>query len=307
MRTNGKAALQRSFDEKLLACVSQHPLFRAMRDGIDEGEILPALRQQEVHFYEAGARLLCFRPKSVLTHEAYLDDKNPAEVDHDRAIKVREYRAIKVCEYSPEKAPEIMAQIRRTASSHRKSKKADGELVAVHQLFPEFAITRSSHHVGKLALIDVETRFESGEGFPGGMIDLVFLLPDCRLLFIEAKCIDNRAARSTKTAKVVCQILNYEHHITRDGVLAALNRSLCAQSRLIERDLGQAKCIAPRVPLLILAPDGDGLSPRSSDKWLRTALENASKGLLAQGGVAVINGTRDPAKAIREYVNKLTP
>lgn len=286
MGVDVEAPLQRRFDDNLLAYINKNPLFEAMRHWIDKGNILPALRKQEVHFYEAGARLLCFTGKNLFTHTQYIDGKG----DKDRPLKDGELNSA------------TLEKIRCTSRKHRKP---DRELVAVHLLFQEFAITRSQHCAGELALIDVEARFALGEKLPGGMIDLVFLLPDCRLLFIEAKCLRNPDVLSTTVARVVSQVRNYECHIKRDGVLEALNRSLCVQSGLVGRALGQAKCIVPWVPVLILDPDHRGRSPNSTDTWQKEALRTAPNWSPASGKVAVIDGTCDPARAIRAFVKRL--
>jgi hypothetical protein len=71
-------------------------------------------------------------------------------------------------------------------------------------LFPAFAATRDEHRPGQLALIDVEAGFRGDEAsnLPDGVIDLVFVMPDHRVLFVEAKCIGNPAVASTARAAV---------------------------------------------------------------------------------------------------------
>jgi hypothetical protein len=120
----------------------------------------------------------------------------------------------------------------------------------------------------------------------------------CRLLLIEAKCIGNPEVRSVRVAKVVCQVKNYECHIKRDGVLAALNSSLCVQSRLIKSDLGQAKRIASRVPVLILDPAHRCLSLKSRDTWLRAAVATSPNCSFGPDEVAVIDGMSGPPTSV---------
>src|ERR1039458_5751560 len=117
---DGEAPLQRCLDSERLKKIIAHPLFK------------------EVHFYEAGARLLRFTGQNVFTHTRYID----CEGDRERALT-----------HDERKNPGTLEKIRRTANKHRN---AASELAAVHQLFGEFAITRSQHLAGKLALIDVE-------------------------------------------------------------------------------------------------------------------------------------------------------
>lgn len=283
MTIDRQPSLQRSFDAKRLTYIIEHPLFKAMQNGIDEGNIMLALRKEEVHFYEAGARLLRFTGRKVFTHTRYID----GEGDGERALRDDEWTR------------ETLEQIRRTTNGYRMP---DSELAAVHQLFREFAITRSRHRAGETALIDVEARFAPDEDLPSGMIDMVFLLPDRRLLFIEAKCIGNTAVKSQTEAKVVSQVKRYKRYIERIGVRDAMNRSMFVQSSLIGRDLGEANSIAPLVPVLILDPTGRGLSPRSTDTWLKLTLAAAQNPLIDPDKVAVIDGMSDPAAAIRAFV-----
>jgi hypothetical protein len=292
MEASTSLVLQRSYTPELLNWVKTHPMFIAMCDGIDSGEILPALRKQEVHFYEAGARLLRFSGalRKVFTHARYIDAEGKRE------------RYLTDCELNAA----TLALLRKTAKNHREGK--GSELAEVHKLFGDFSVTRRTHRPHELALVDVEARFARGDDLTARMIDLVFLLPDLRLLFIEAKCVGNSAIRSTGVADVARhQIPDYERHIKREGVLIALNRTLQAQSALTGRDLGQANAIIRCVPLLVLDPQHGGLSPRSSDSWLRERLEVARmrNWSFAEGDVALINGMHNPSAAIREFVGRL--
>ena len=280
--------LQRKCSPELLRFVMKNPLVEAMRDGIDRGEIVPALRMNEVHFYESGARLLRFTAKTVYTHRQYID----GDGDRERPLRENELNA------------HTLERMRRKAKGHRSQNR---ELVLVHKLFPALAVTRGEHGPGKLALIDVEARFAPGKNLAGAMIDLVFLRRDLHLLFIEAKCIENPDVRSKGEAKVACQVRDYERHIKRKGVLCALNRSLQMQSKLVGHDLGQAVGIVRHVPVLVLDPRSHGLPDRSQDKWLRGKLESASaRNWIFQPGEAnVIDGIRDPVGAIRGFDSKM--
>ncbi len=282
-------ALQREFADDQIAWVAQHPLFQAMKDGIDAGEILPCLRKGELHFYERGARLLSFSKMKAYTHALYAGKKG------DRYVAL------------PDKAN--FEPIRDTARKHRDTK-LDSELAAVHKLFPAFAATRVAHRLGELALIDVEIRFGKGEKDPtllASMIDLAFLLPNRQLLFVEVKCIGNPSISSKTTAKVeTTQVPRYEKHIKRDGVLKAINRSLSAQSMLVARDIGQANAIFPKVPVLILNPT-DRQNPVSANNlWLKRRLADASSWAPTSTDACIIDGMSDPINAITEFVQNCT-
>lgn len=280
--------IQHEIEDSQIERIMSNPLFLHIIDGIERGQILPALRKSEVHFYEGGARLFRFKGSRAFTHEAYIDGTGKKERVVNEVDSVTAER------------------IRKNARGHKLNKQDDSELAAVHALFQNFAITKTDFHEGELALIDIEARFSKDDNaepkLRANMIDLVFLLPDKRLLFIEAKCVGNPAVRSTGSAAVVKQVQDYERHIKRKGVLDALNRSLKMQSRLVDRNLGQAESVYPRVPILVLDPTKKGISHRSKDTWLRNALARSEK---VSSDPIVINGMEDPEAAIRRFVEVL--
>jgi len=280
--------IQRAIGDGQLEWIMKHPFFVGMGDGIAFGQILPALRKYEVHFYEGGARLFRFTKSRVFTHRAYIDGAGDGEREVGKA----------------ESTTLTLVDIRRRAVCHRPD---NSELVGVHKLFTHFAVTRRPYRPGELALIDVEARFaansEDTPELPPGMIDLAFLLPDRRLLFVEAKCVGNSAVRSEGTAKVVTQVRDYERHIMREGVLDALNRSLKVQSCLVGRDLGQSEGVFPKVPVLVLDPTKRGISHRSTDTWLRSALARSGHPEADSLSINVIDGISTPPDyAISQFV-----
>jgi len=285
--------IQREFKIGQLEWVMSHTLFAQMTNGIARGKILPALRKSEVDFYEGGARLFHFTTSKIFSHPSYIgrEGRKEIEIEDPESINV-------FC-------------LRKRAVRHRRKKQADSELAAVHTLFRHFAITRTAHQPDEIALIDIEAFFLEGVGtqpkLPRRMIDLVFLLPNRQLLFVEAKCVGNPEVVSTTTAKVVEQVHDCERHIAREGVRDAFNRSLEMQSFLVRRNLGQAKGIFPRVPVLILDPTKKGISPRSKDKWLKTALARSEQAEPISSDAIVINGMNDPVAAIRGFVERLRP
>lgn len=281
-------ALQRHGADALIAWVTGHKVYRALREDIDAGAILPCLRKDEIHIYEGGARLLTFSARAVYTHVRYTGSKGNGYV-----------------KLPDDLCPGALANIRKTARQLREER-GSNELATVHRLFKEFAATRLLYQPGELALVDVEIRFgphETDPTLPTKMIDLAFLMPDARLLFVEAKCIGNAAISSTTIASVVTkQVQIYERHIQRAEVLPAMNLSLCAQARLAGRFLRHAIGIFPRVPVLVLNPAGRPVT--RNNHWLRQALDNASKWTGSSADVAIIDSRSDPADAIRAFASK---
>jgi hypothetical protein len=287
-------ALQREFTEKQIAWVDQHPLFQMLKADIGAGKILPCLRKGEIHFYERGARLLSFSEGKVKTHPSFARACIPGVCGHHYVALPDDLDAGK------------FKLIREAAGTHH-DRHPNSELAAVHKLFPELAVTRSAHHIGELALIDVEIRFGKDETTPSieaNMIDLAFLLPNRSLLFVEAKCIGNPSISSTKMASVENQVAMYVRHIQRSDVLEAMNRSLCAQSRLVGRDFGHADSICTEVPVLILNPCGNPNPVSTNNHWLRRALARASSWTMSSSEVGIIDGTLEPVAAIHQFSKK---
>ena len=73
--------IQRVIGDDQLKWIMNHCLFKEMEDGIACGQILPALRKREVHFYEGGARLLRFAAYKVFTHETYINGSGSNECE----------------------------------------------------------------------------------------------------------------------------------------------------------------------------------------------------------------------------------
>ena len=281
--------IQREYSENLLSFVRAHPHFNSMRKGIATGDILPCLRKDEIDFYEGGARLFGFSRRGVYTHRQYIDDNGNGE----RALT------------DDEQSHAVFERIRNKARTHRNSK-VTSELAAVHRLFPAFAVTRDRHQPGQPALIDVEARFGSDETrkLPATMIDLVFLMPDGRLLFMEAKCMGNPAIASIGTAEVEEQVENYQSHISHACVLDAIKRSLEAQLILLGKPIELATGIFPRVPVLLLDPSEPQLAIGPKNTWLTNQLNEAGGWTVRSERPLVIDGRRDPVAAVREFVEK---
>jgi hypothetical protein len=269
-----------------------------MRDDIESGNILPCLRKREIHFYGWGARLFNFSARSVKTHVRYLGENG----DNERALR------------SDEQTFENFKEIRQRAKNHRavivdsfseKSQDAkEKELAEVAKIFSALSITRATAQQNDLALIDVEARFGkiAEQNLPDKMIDLVFLMPNRELLFVEAKGIWNKGVQSMGKALVETQVAIYEKHIKQSCVLEALNCSVQLQSILIDKSFDPATGIFPRVPILLLDPSDPKRSIGPRNFWLTDRINAAGAWTVNSERPLVIDGRRDPAAAIRAFV-----
>jgi hypothetical protein len=281
--------IQRECSKSLLDFVRQHAVFECMREGIATGKILPCLRKNEVHFYEGGARLFRFSAQNVYTHRQYIDGMG----NGDRALSISEQNFITV------------EDVMKKAREHRELK-VSNELAAVHRLFPGLALTRSAHKAGQLSLIDIEARFgaSKSKGLPTTMIDLAFLVPDHRVLFMEAKCMGHSAIASSANAKVEAQVANYEAHIRDACVLPALARSMEVQLQLLRKTGEPPIGIFPRVPILLFDPSTPKREIGRKNTWLSNRLDDATVWTIKSERPIVIDGRDDPVKAVREFAER---
>ena len=284
--------IQRECSGPLLKFVKAHKIFDLMRTGIAAGDILPCLRKNEIHFYEGGACLFRFRPRSVSTHRQYIDCEGKG------------YRALSGHEHDLTTFDRVRAKARK----HRIEDKSN-ELAAVHGLFSAFSITRSDHKHGELALIDIEARFGKDDvnGLPIKMIDLVFLMPDQHVLFVEAKCMGNSDVGSSGMAKVEAQVEYYQRHIRHTSVLDAINYSIKIQLQLINRKTAEISLnIFRRVPILLLDPSDPKRQIGPRNTWLRERLCKAYDWTIDSERPLVIDGTSDAFGAIGAFVEKFS-
>jgi hypothetical protein len=292
--------IQRESSDALVSFVKNSDIFKAMRDDIARGYVLPCLRRRQVHFYGWGARLFNFSARSVKTHVRYLGEHggNYRELKNDE-LTFESYKSVR------QRAETHKAVVVHEDSANARDAK-EKELAEVAKIFSALSITRAATQHNDPSLIDVEARFGkiAARNMPAGMIDLVFLMPNRNLLFVEAKGVWNKGVQSTGKASVETQVGIYEQHIKQDGVLEALNRSMQFQSTLLDKSFGPAIGIFPRVPILLLDPSKPQLEIGPKNSWLSDRLEEAGDWSVGSERPLVIDGRQDPAEAIKSFVAK---
>ena len=94
-----KRALERYWNGP--TCLRDHEVvghaFDQIRDDIRSGFVFPALRENEIHLYHGGGRLLRIGPRSAYSHGKYVAGKGKADVPVHRRFGVAQYRKIKKC------------------------------------------------------------------------------------------------------------------------------------------------------------------------------------------------------------------
>jgi hypothetical protein len=291
--------LQKHLEPNSATRLKQTDLFKAMLPRIRAGTIMPALRKNQVDFYEGGARLFTFGQGSFKTNGRYLADELPS----------RDIRPERVGLVDAEKTLHV---VRTRGLKHRqKTSGAASELAAVHVLAKSFSAYRDEAALGQLLLIDLEARFAPTDADgTQDMIDMVFLTPAGRVLFVEAKRRWDGRCRSTSVAEVEAQQLPRYRKLTRRPDVAKAYydlvermASLLDKPEIVVRSKDNSPC--PEVPILIIDPDEKPDSGRGYDVWQKEALRRAQEPLASSEGLHIIDGTTDAVSALKAYADQI--
>ena len=269
------SALQKYFED--VAGLQRHEFFATtgLQNELSTGEVFPAIRKDEVHFYHRGARLCVYKAKDK---NMYSNNRYLGLPDNGRSRDV----PIPAVWYTPAKFNEL----KKTCKGWRH---AERELSIVSQLFPEFSISASHQPADRARLLDIECCFLGATGAAAAdskaldMIDCLFLTPQGSLVFVEVKKTSNSEARGNGQSEpaVAGQLRRYRRQLESDklrkeikdvyaGVIGTL-------SQILRRPLPTPKKVfTPRtvfktVPLLIVGTT-QTRSPQSHETWQRDLL-----------------------------------
>nr|WP_314444397.1 hypothetical protein [uncultured Sphingomonas sp.] len=293
--------MQKYFEEHRAVKLAGTPLWKALLPLIEAGEVFPAIRKNQVDFYENGARLFSFT-LGFKTNGAYVSADKPR-----RDISVNDLAK------SQEDAEKLLATVRFRAAKHREPRedRAASELRAVHELIRQFSPFSGKADKSEPLLIDLEASFSGLVDTKRDMVDLAFLTPDRRLLFIEAKRQSDSRCRSATAPEVeTIQVKRYRECVSRPTLAETYAGVLAAFDKLFGSELaGGPLHVWDDVPILIINPDGYTEKKNSRERWQRAALERASLSLNERRALNphsdVIDGTRDPAAAIIRYAEEI--
>ena len=265
----------------------KHPkvsgVFEQIRCDIRAGRVFPALRENEIHLYHEGGRVLRIRPQSVYTHRKYAHgcgDRNGEE---------------SLCSLTNEKYQEI----KKGCRCH--NRKPDKETWIVSRLFKRFSVWADGTECAQPKLIDIEVRLRPDQSEKASqMIDLLFLGDAGHLTFVEVKRQYDSRVRSQATPEVVGQICEYERTLSGNQ-----DTVVCAYAE-VSRILGTAFCLKGfepprrvfgRVPILVCRRD----AKVGRDTWLQRHLSRCAEGEIDPGDLVVdggaIRGEAYPDKA----------
>ena len=188
--------------------------FNFLLDDIKKGEVFPALRKNEIHFYYAGQRLCRFKSKEW--REVFMEMKTPQTL--------QEYTDIKLA---------------------CKKKGERNILTYMFKLYSPYYPNANQ----EVKLLDYEIGFPQLHEFGNCQIDLLFLyVPAKTLIFVEAKEADdyriNITTKDGETAqdlysrlKVKKQIEKYKNNLQRSEIAGAYRECISVISEIFDINL----------------------------------------------------------------------
>lgn len=256
-----------------------------IRRDICAGRVFPALRENEMHLYHDGGRVIRIRPQSAYSHGQYACGSGTADVSLKKPLTKKRY-----------------AQLKRRCSEHNSERLANNrhgyrETWIVSRLFERFSAWADSASPDQPKLIDVEVRLRGGKRRSAEMVDLLFLDDDARLTFVEVKRQYDgrvRSSDSEREPEVVCQVRGYETTLQRhEGTVLRAYRDAGDVLRkafgLESKGFEAPRRVFRRVPILVCRRD----DKPGRDRWLQARLARCATGevdpcyLVGDGGAVV--------------------
>lgn len=242
-----------------------HPFFKetGLKEDLAAGEVFPAIRKNEVHFYYGGARLCAYKDGHTYTNNRYLEMPDDGR---SRDVRIPDDR------FSPAKYQAVKRKCKDWRSAER-------ELSIVSEFFPEFSIASSRLPPDRARLLDIECRFPGAPGRETAqdMIDCLFVAPEGTLVFIEVKRADNPEARGSAQGEpaVAGQLRRYRQQLgsedLRNEIKDVYASVIDTLGLIVGRDLPSPRTVLEKVPLLIVGPAA-APSPRAKEVWQQSLL-----------------------------------
>jgi hypothetical protein len=229
------------------------------------GDVFPAIRKEEVHFYHGGGRLCVYRQGHMHTNSRYLGIPHTGK-SRDVRIKADWF------------TPAGYEAIKRKCKSWRSPER---ELSVVSELFSVFSIAASELPVGRARLLDIECSFPGAAETDKAqdMVDCLFLTHEGALVFVEVKRADNTEARSSGQSEpaVAGQLRRYQQQLGSEGLrkeITDVYRGVThTLGRILQRGLPAPATVFKSVPLLIVGP-ASSPSLRAKEVWQRDLLSS---------------------------------
>lgn len=247
----------RRFEQNLLDELKSHALLsEKLRKDIETGEVFPAIRKDEMHFYHKGGRLLAFDKRGFRTNAKYamgICDDNPLMGD----IRERQLDNIQLMKRFSDGYTSMKALCQLYSSKE--------EAAAVARIYEQWPYTKGGASTNCVVL-DIEVSFKAevhdAEGRRQNRIDLVlFDIQKEELLFIEAKLFVNGAirAKSPNPPDIVGQFQDYRKpiEVRTQEIISSYGDYVKSVNLLFGIKLLQPCRIIQDMPLLSLGFDKD--------------------------------------------------
>ena len=259
MGTKTPKQFTRSFSQNLRDLLEeQRPLWDKLRKDIEAGEVFPAIRNEEMHFYHKGGRLLAFNKGGFRTNVKYtlaLHDEYSFKGD----IFEKKLSCI-------EPVPNFAAGYKSMKEHCTLYAGKEAAAIAVIYAKSPYTLCCPKENAATVVVLDIEVSLAAdireSETDKQDRIDLVLLDTRSReLLFVEAKLFANGAIRAKTNCrpKVVGQIKNYRHQVAerKHNMIAAYAAYTESVNALLDLNVPVPTSIIEEVPLLIVDFDDD--------------------------------------------------
>ncbi|OUR79605.1 hypothetical protein A9Q83_04195 [Alphaproteobacteria bacterium 46_93_T64] len=232
------------------------------------GEFFAAFRENKLDFYFAGSRPFSRNSKSYRMNDAYFPSKGEASPKSGEILVP---------------ADDIDRNFIAIKQRCQLKGKASRENFQISKLFRNFSAIANKFDGKKPLLIDVEATFYSldhEEGRRSDRIDLVFLMPNKKLFFVEVKRRrDSRVRSAIGKPEVISQVGKYNAQLKcrENQIVKAYKNSISLVNELFDTQIPMPEGVVRPVALLIVDDPGDmpmdnQKSTKNGDIWLQPAL-----------------------------------
>lgn len=285
--------LKKNFSAKRISALKAEPLFQLLAHDVADGVVFPAVRDDEMHFYYEGARLLSYK-SAFVSHSRY--QCNAASVEEARKVPAK-YVPLNM-PHSLEKTYSTLKESCARYREHDSGKRKPSELKLVAEMYRHLSHAR---RVGGPTLLDVEICFPKSGNRTSDIVDMLFVLPRGKLCFVEAKRTGDPRARSKTKPEVAQQILNYEERVkAADHIVETYSRVQEILAELFDCPVTPLRTVFHKVPLLIL----DTWKRGADECWQRDRI-NPSGGWKLEDDFILIHGEGTPWEALKSFLLEL--
>lgn len=250
-------SFRRDFSDDLVSKLLKSPLWPQLRENVLAGEVFPAIRNREMHFYCDGGRLFAFSKNGFRTNEKYAQVL--IDIPSRKSKDVSEKGWLKARNRIQNRFHEGINGMKHLCGLY-----SGPEAKGVSRLYSKYTCIQNRQGQSELSrpivVLDIEVSFRANERRRDRLDLLLLDTVSQKLLFVEAKHYRNSEIRATDGADppVLEQLEKYRDHIAKhtDTIVAEYTRAKSWIEKIYQVVLPDPKTILPAVPLLIFGFDG---------------------------------------------------